>query len=193
MNTVKSLLTALVVAGVLASPASAEPPPNDNRANPVLLPTFPAVAHGTTVDATVERLDPQVSKCGRVEATVWYRIDSAPDGTIVTSVQASGPLAPVVHIYRRNPSNITEVACGTANAGGTAVAAVAAVRGASYLILVAHKPGAPNGDFDVRADLVLPPDNDDRSQASPVGRLPATKRGTTLGATSDDYNHCGMS
>jgi hypothetical protein len=188
---VKSLVTALV-ALTIATPALAAPPPNDNRADAQLLPTFPAVTHGTTVDATVERLDPQVSKCGRVDATVWYRIESAPDGTIVASVQASGALAPVVHIYRRNPSNIAEVACGTAKAGGKAVASVAAVRGAGYLILVGHKPGTPNGDFDLRADLVLPPDNDERSQASPIGRLPATKRGTTLGATSDGYTDCRM-
>ena len=191
MSAVKSLVTALV-ALTIAAPALAAPPPNDNRADAQLLPTFPAVTHGTTVDATVERLDPQVSKCGRVDATVWYRIESAPDGTIVASVQASGALAPVVHIYRRNPSNIAEVACGTAKAGGKAVVSVAAVRGAGYLILVGHKPGAPNGDFDLRADLVLPPDNDERSQASPIGRLPATKRGTTLGATSDDYSNCRM-
>jgi hypothetical protein len=191
MSAVKSLVTALV-ALTIAAPALAAPPPNDNRADAQLLPTFPAVTHGTTVDATVERLDPQVSKCGRVDATVWYRIESAPDGTIVASVQASGALAPVVHIYRRNPSNIAEVACGTAKAGGKAVASVAAVRGAGYLILVGHKPGAPNGDFDLRADLVLPPDNDERSQASPLGSLPATKRGTTLGATSDDYSNCRM-
>jgi hypothetical protein len=191
MSAVKSLVTALV-ALTIAAPALAAPPPNDNRADAQLLPTFPAVTHGTTVDATVERLDPQVSKCGRVDATVWYRIESAPDGTIVASVQASGALAPVVHIYRRNPSNIAEVACGTAKAGGKAVASVAAVRGAGYLILVGHQPGAPNGDFDLRADLVLPPDNDERSQASPLGSLPATKRGTTLGATSDDYSNCRM-
>src|SRR6266487_3473642 len=131
MSAVKSLVTALV-ALTIAAPALAAPPPNDNRADAQLLPTFPAVTHGTTVDATVERLDPQVSKCGRVDAT------------------------------------------------------------AGYLILVGHKPGAPNGDFDLRADLVLPPDNDERSQASPIGRLPATKRGTTLGATSDDYSNCRM-
>lgn len=184
---------AALVALTITAAALAAPPPNDNRVDAELLPTFPTVTHGTTVEATVERLDPQVSKCGRVEATVWYRIESAPDGTIVATVQASGPLAPVVHIYRRNPSNISEVACGTANAGGKAVAAVAAVRGAGYLILVGHKPGAPNGDFDLRADLILPPDNDDRSQASAIGRLPATRRGTTLGATSDDYGGCKMS
>ena len=104
----KALLTALV-ALAFAAPALAAPPPNDNRADAQLLPSFPASTHGTTVDATVERLDPQVSKCGRIEATVWYRIEAAPDGTIVATVQASGTLAPVVRIYRRNPSNIAEV------------------------------------------------------------------------------------
>ena len=187
-----ALLTALA-ALALAAPALGAPPPNDNRADAQLLPSFPASTHGTTVDATVERLDPQVSKCGRIEATVWYRIEAAPDGTIVATVQASGPLAPVVRIYRRNPSNIAEVSCGTAAAGGKVVTSVAAVRGAGYLILVGHRPGASSGEFDLRADLVLPPDNDERSQAAPIGRLPSTRRGTTLGATSDDYNHCRMS
>jgi len=188
----KALLTALV-ALAFAAPALAAPPPNDNRADAQLLPSFPASTHGTTVDATVERLDPQVSKCGRIEATVWYRIEAAPDGTIVATVQASGTLAPVVRIYRRNPSNIAEVSCGTAAAGGKVVTSVAAVRGAGYLILVGHRPGASSGEFDLRADLVLPPDNDERAQAAQVGRLPSTRRGTTLGATSDDYNHCRMS
>jgi hypothetical protein len=188
-----ALFVALSSIGYGAPTALAAPPPNDNRDNAQVLPTFPAVTEGTTVDATVERLDPQRSPCGRVDATVWYRIESAPDGTVVASVQASGALAPVVHIYRRNPSNIAEVACGTGKAGGKAVASVAAVRGAGYLILVGHKPGTPNGDFQLRADLILPPDNDDRNEASALGRLPTTIRGSTLGATSDNYSGCGMS
>src|SRR6478672_7269755 len=147
---VKVLLTALF-AVAFAAPALAAQPPNDNRAAAELLPSFPASTHGTTVDATIERLDPQVSKCGRIDATVWYRIDAAPDGTIVATVQAAGPLAPVVRIYRRNPSNITEASCSTAKAGGKAVASVAAVRGAGYLILVGTRPGAPRGEFDLRA------------------------------------------
>ena len=113
----KILLTALV-ALVLAAPAVAAPPPNDNRADSQLLPTFPAAAHGTTAEATVERLDPQVSPCGRIDGTVWYRIEAAPDGTIVASVQGAGPLAPIVRIYRRTSSNIQENSCGTAKAGG---------------------------------------------------------------------------
>jgi hypothetical protein len=131
----KILLTALT-ALVLAAPALAAPPSNDNRADAQPLPAFPSTAHGTTAEATLERLDPQVSKCGRIDATVWYRIDAAPDGTIVATVQAAGQLAPVVRIYRRNPSSIQEVSCGSAKAGGKVVASVATVRGAGYLILV---------------------------------------------------------
>src|SRR5215210_43576 len=180
------LITALA-ALILAAPAFAAPPPNDNRADAQPLPTFPASAHGTTAGATLERLDPQVSKCGRVDATVWYRVDAAPDGTIVATVQAASSLAPVVRVYRRNPSNIQEVSCGTAKAGGKVVASVAAVRGASYLILVGRRSGAADGEF------VLPPDNDERGEAARIARLPATTRGTTLGATSDDYRDCHMS
>jgi hypothetical protein len=107
-----ALFAALSSSGYAATNRARRAAPNDNRDNAQLLPTFPTVTEGTTVDATVERLDPQRSACGRVDATVWYRIESAPDGTIVATVQASGALAPVVHIYRRNPSNIAEVACG---------------------------------------------------------------------------------
>jgi hypothetical protein len=187
----KILLTALA-ALTFATPALAAPPPNDNRADAQPLPTFPSTAHGTTVEATLERLDPQVSRCGRIDATVWYRIDTAPDGTIVASIQAAAGLAPVVRIYRRLQSRIEEVACGTASAGGKVVTSVGTVRGAGYLILVGRRAGAADGEFDLRADLVLPPDNDERGEATPISRLPATKRGTTLGATSDGYSDCRM-
>jgi hypothetical protein len=188
----KILLTTLV-ALVVAAPALGAPPQNDNRGDALPLPTFPGTAHGTTSEATLERLDPQVSRCGRVDATVWYRIDAAPDGTIVATVQAAAQLAPVVRIYRRYPSRIEEVACGTAKVGGKAVASVGTVRGAGYLILVGRRAGAPDGEFDLRTDLALPPDNDERGEAAPIARLPATIRGTTLGATADDYRGCGMS
>ena len=55
---------------------------------------------------------------------------------------------------------------------------VGTVRGAGYLILVGRRPGAANGEFDLRADLVLPPDNDERGEAEEISRLPATVRGS---------------
>jgi hypothetical protein len=160
-----------------------------------LLPDFPATVHGTTAEATVERLDPQVSRCGRVESTVWYRVEAAPDGTIVASAQAAAGFSPVVRIYRRGSSSIQELDCATANAGGKAVVSVQAVRGAGYLILVGRRPGTPDGEFDLRAELFLPPANDERGGAVSLGRPPATVRATTLGATGDasDVAACGMS
>lgn len=189
------VLGALLAALAVSAPAVAAPPANDNRADSVLLPDFPSNAHGTTAEATVERLDPQVSRCGRIESTVWYRIESAPDGTIVSSVQADAGFVPVLRIYRRGSSSIQELDCATANAGGKAVVSVQAVRGAGYLILVGRRPGTADGGFDLRAELHLPPANDERGGAVALGRPPATARASTLGATggASDVPACGMS
>jgi len=189
------LLVIILVALVVAPSAAAAPPPNDNRADAVLLPEFPSNVHGTTAEATVERLDPQVSKCGRVESTVWYRIESAPDGTIVSTIQAAAGFTPVVRIYRRGSSSIQELDCGTAKAGGKVVVSVQAVRGAGYLILVGRRPGTADATFDLRAELFLPPANDERGDAVQLGVPPASVRATTLGATggSSDVPACGLS
>ncbi len=181
-----------LVALLLAPRAAAAPPPNDNRADAILLPVFPSNLHGTTAEATVERLDPQVSRCGQVEGTVWYAIDAAPDGTVVATLQASARLAPVIRIYRRNSSNIEELDCARANAGGKAVVSLRTVRGAGYLILVGRRPGTGDGEFDLRTDLFLPPANDERGDAVALGVPPATVRSTTLGATPSSSDGCGM-
>jgi hypothetical protein len=187
----KTLIAALA-ALALAAPASAATPANDNRADAQLLPDFPSTAHGTTIDATTERLDPQVSKCGRIDATVWYSIEAAPDGTIVTTVQASPSFAPVVRVYRRNQSNIEEVDCGSATAGSKVVTSVATVRGAGYLIVVGRRPGATAGEFDLRSQLYQPPENDERGEAAQLRDLPARVHGTTLGAGNDFFGGCNL-
>lgn len=181
------------VAVMFAPAAAAAPPPNDNRADAQLLASFPASATGTTIEATVERLDPQVSDCGQIEATVWYRIDLAPDGRIVVTVSGHPGFAPVVRLYRRG-NQLTEVDCGSAGDGGTVVTSFQTTRGAGYFILVGHRPGAADGSFDVSAELFLPPRNDRARDAQPLGGLPATIDGTTLGATGDDSDgrSCGL-
>ncbi|HEY6015803.1 MAG TPA: hypothetical protein VIU16_03370, partial [Gaiellaceae bacterium] len=98
LHTIRAAAAAFAVALLLPAVARAEPPANDNRAAAEVIPTFPATIQGTTAEATVERLDPQVSKCGRVEGTTWYRIDQAPDGTVALSVQGAG-FAPVLRVY----------------------------------------------------------------------------------------------
>ncbi len=172
--------------------AVAAPPPNDNRADAAPIPSFPSVIPGTTAEATVERLDPQVSRCGRVEATSWYRVDTAPDGLIAVTVKGAAGVAPVVRVYRRGSSAIQEADCGSAGPGGIASASLEAVRGSNYLILVGRRPATADGAFELSAQLFLPPANDSRGGA-PLLKLPGTVRGSTLGATGDEADPgCGI-
>lgn len=182
----RKLLASALAALVLPVAAEATPPPNDNRVDATPIATFPATIAGTTAEATVERLDPQLSECGRVEASVWFRIDAAPDGLIVVSVKAAAGMTPIVRVYQRERSGIDELDCGSAAAGGLASASFETVRGSGYLVLVGRRPGTADGTFAMTAELFLPPANDRSSGASPLRRLPSTVRGTTLGATGDD-------
>ena len=175
--------------------ALAAPPANDNRAAAEAIPAFPHTLAATTAEATVERLDPQVSRCGRIESTLWYRIDTAPDGLIALTVKGAAGVAPVLRIYRRTASAIQEVDCSSAGPGGSASASLEAVRGSSYLVLVGRRPSTPDGGFQLRAELFLPPANDNRAGAQAIAKVPGSVRGTTLGATGDeaDPSRCGLS
>ena len=106
---------------------------------------------------------------------MWYRIESAPDGTIVATAQAAAGFRPVVHIYRRGASSIQELDCATSTAGGKAVVSVQAVRGAGYLILVGRRPGTADGEFDLRAEL-LPPAGERRARRRRPARAAAGNR-----------------
>jgi hypothetical protein len=187
------LLTLLLL--TVPGTALAAPPANDNRAAAEAIPAFPHTLAATTAEATVERLDPQVSRCGRVESTLWYRIDTAPDGLIALTVKGGAGVAPVLRIYRRTASAIQEVDCASAGPGGGASASLEAVRGSSYLVLVGRRPSTPDGPFELRAELFLPPANDNRAGAQAIAKLPGSVRGTTLGATGDeaDPSRCGLS
>jgi len=184
------LIAAACVAGAAAR--TAEPPSNDDRANAQVVESFPATIDGTTVGATVERLDPQKSQCGTVESTVWYRINQAPDGTIALAVSGTG-LAAVVRVYNVTKSGITELDCAATKASGTAKVAWETTRGNSYLVLVGKKTGTADAAFRLNAQLFLPPPNDSVRQPKKIA-LGAQIQATTIGATSDegDPDSCGL-
>ena len=189
-----ALLAALLSLGLVPS-ARAAPPANDNRADAQAIETFPADIHGSLVEATVERLDPQVSECGTIASTVWYRIDTAPDGTISLAVTGAAGVAPIVRVYARGTA-LRELTCGSAPVGGTATASLETTRGANYFVLVGRRPTASDGEFDLHATLTLPPEpprNDRMAGATRVAHLPATVKGTTVGARADDGDPSGCS
>ena len=186
----------LSVAFALALPvaaARAAPPPNDDRASAAVIPTFPATVAGTTVDATVERLDPQVSQCGAIASTVWYQIVQSPDGTIAIGAQGAG-FSPAVRAYKVTKNGISEVDCATASAGQQAEVVFESVRGAQFFVVVGKKPDTADGAFALDARLFLPPANDSAKNALVVKALPATLKGSTLGATTDsgDPDTCSI-
>ena len=178
---------------VAASATAAPPPLNDNRAQAEPVPAFPASLPGTTVGATLERLDPQVSDCGQIDSSVWYQIEQAPDGTIAVGVTGPG-LAPVVRVYRSTASGIREVDCASAAAGQAAQVAFASVRGALFLVMVGKRTGTSDAPFTLDVQLFLPPTNDAKKSAQPIRTLPSTVKASTLGATSDaaDPESCGI-
>ena len=190
-----TILVALALGVVFVTGAAAratDAPPNDDRANAQVIAAFPAAIAGTSVGATVERLDPQKSQCGTVESTVWYRINQAPDGTVAVSVSGAG-LAPVVRVYAIVKSGINELDCATTKASGTAKVTWETTRGSSYLVLVGKKTGSADAAFSLNAQLFLPPANDSARQAKKLA-VGAQIKATTVGATSDasDPHSCNL-
>lgn len=189
-----AVFAAAFVALVAAPVARATPPPNDNRADAQAIDAFPAAIHGTLAEATVERLDPQVSECGPIASTVWYRIDTAPDGTLSFALRGAAGVAPVVRIYSRGSSALREVTCASADSGALAATSFDTTRGANYLVLVGRKPTSADGEFDLHIDLKLPPEppsNDKFAAAHKLAHLPATVKGTTVGARSEESDPQG--
>ena len=187
------LLTLLLLA--VPGTALAAPPANDNRAAQRRSLPFRTPSPATTAEATVERLDPQVSRCGRVESTLWYRIDTAPDGLIALSVKGAR--------WRRARSADLP-ADGPPRSGGRLRVRRAGrqrlrlARGRPRLQLPrARRPPAetPDGGFELRAELFLPPAERQPRRRPGVVKLPGSVRGTTLGATADeaDPGRCGLS
>ena len=185
------LVVVWLVALILPGAVLGAPPVNDNRTSAQVIPTFPATIQGTTAEATVERLDPQVSECGRVESTLWYRIDQAPDGTIALAVQGAG-FAPVLRVYDLLRNGIDEIGCDAAGAGANTTVAFETERGSSYLILVGKRPATADASFALTASLYLPPPNDGLKGAKPIRKLPGRVGGSTVGATAgvDDPGRC---
>lgn len=182
-----AVVCAAFAALAVVSAGRAAPPANDNRASAQVIEAFPFETHGTLVEATIERLDPQVSECGPIASTLWYRVNAAPDGTISVGMKAAAGVAPVVRVYTSGKSALREVTCGAADTGGTASAAFDTIRGANYFILVGRKPASVDGEFDLTSDLRLPPEppKNDRMAAAVRLRVPAKVTGTTVGARSE--------
>jgi hypothetical protein len=177
---------ALVFAG--PAPGASSPPRNDNRANAQVLRTLPAEVVGTTVGATAEAADPQCQT--RVRETVWYRFSRATSGTILVSFQGSGQLDAVVSAFEVVGGQLKLLRCQATDAKGRARFVFEThpkpKTTSVYLLLVGQRLNSDPGSFKLSVGAPERPANDERAGAAPIGTLPATVEGTTLGATHDE-------
>jgi hypothetical protein len=164
--------TVIVFVGPTAAADLLPPPPNDNRANAVLVHP-PATVRGTTVGATNEMNDPR-SSCGAVQSTVWFRIADAPSGRIILRLQADGDLDGVLSVYESRRSQLIPLTCDATDANGRAEFALGGKEGANYFILFGRLRNSVDGTFTLRATTPGP-----RSRP-PGTRLPAKGVRATL-------------
>jgi len=143
---------ALVAACVVASPAFAAPPTNDNRADARDLGTLPARVMGTTVGATVEGdgAEPRVN-CADGRESVWYRLSETSTKRIVVNLTAQGDLDAAVDVFRSERSRVSPIDCDVVDRRGRASLSFTAGKGEDYLIRVSQLRASKPGKFDLEA------------------------------------------
>jgi hypothetical protein len=157
----------LVAAGVAAPVASADPPPNDDRANATPV-EAPGSAEGTTAESTPEE---NGSGCDDAPGSVWYRLTAPRTGRLIVQLHANGDLDAVVDVFRVRRSELSGLECDATDRRGDASVAVSVSRNQSYLIRVARQADSVDGTFRLSLQYGRPP-------ASPPGS-PLPPRGAT--------------
>jgi hypothetical protein len=146
---------------LVAIPALAAPPNNDDRANARAL-SVPSTVEGTTRESTLQPNDPS-GVCTSVEGTVWYSLDPAATRRVSVEMTARGDLEGAIEVFERDRSDLRAVDCDPTNRRGEASVSFVAERGKRYLIRVGEEFDSESGDF--RLELFFP-----EPEARPPGR-----------------------
>ena len=160
-------------------PAYAQPA-NDDFANTVLISSLPFTTTQTTTGATVEAGEPL--PCGAKGSTVWFSFTPAADAQIIVDTVGS-PYDTVLAAYTGSAVNaLTTVACNDDFLGLQSQIIFSATAGVTYHIQAGGYIGL-TGSLTLNVDSVLPPVNDDFSNAVLIPGLPFTTTQSTIGAT----------
>ena len=116
--------------------ASAAPPSNDARIAPQDLGPLPAVARGTTAEATLEEDEPG-SSCGPIKNSVWFSFTAPSSRDLLVALDAAGDLDATVEVFTRQRSQLTPLTCQQTDRRGAATIDADAAAGTTYLVRVA--------------------------------------------------------
>jgi hypothetical protein len=159
-----------------------ERPTNDERPGATQLDKLPAAVAGTTIGATSDDGDPDCAEGG---PTVWYRLETVQKSRVSIRLHATGNLDATVCAVLRVRSQLRDVGADNTDDRGNAALQFDASARATYYLVVTQAPKSEPGTFQLTATSPPRPANDERVQAVTIGSVPATLRGTTLGATHD--------
>ena len=198
----KATLLVLVAVAFLASAAnaSAASPANDNYASAAPLDTsLPVTVTGTNVDATMQTgEDKHTGTFPNVAKTVWYSYSPDNPGRVRASTCGSATVTGVGAYTGASVDTTSRVAATSAcgdNSGGEVTFDV--VPGTTYYLGIDGVPFGPNGGvgpFQLKLQVVVPPENDDFEDAELIApAVPSTTPGTTQYATAqnDEHDHAG--
>jgi hypothetical protein len=155
-----------VVFAALPALAFAAPPPNDARTVPQELGQLPALAQGTTAEATLEEDEPG-SACGPIKNSVWFSFTAPSSRELLVALDAAGDLDAALELFARQRSQLTSLTCQPTDRRGAATIDADATAGTTYLVRVAPLANSVDDSFTLR--VVLP----DEPARPPGVRLPA--------------------
>ena len=188
-----SFAVLVAVAAVSATPAAAATPPaNDEISGASNVAALPFSATQDSLDATQSPSDPAPS-CGAANNyTVWYSYTPSADGTIQASTSGGDyfPPTPTAFTGPANATSASPLAEAACSSSGTLQLNVSA--GTTYYFMLGSYSPRPSFTFTVQA--IVPPANDEISNATPVDALPFNATQDSLTATrnpSDPTPSCG--
>ena len=161
---------------IVAVPALADPPNNDDRADARAV-SVPSTVQGTTRESTTQGNEP--SSCRGADGTVWYSLDPGQSRRVSIELNARGDLEAEIVVYRRDRSQLEQLDCDTTNRRGQASVTFTAEKDQGYLIRVGEQFNSEPGDFTL--ELFVP-----EPEARPPGRqLPRSGGAATVDRARD--------
>jgi hypothetical protein len=157
LRTMAATAVAVAASTVVASPASAQPPPNDSIGGATVISALPFTDEVDTTEATTDTVELAAAQpcvdfgAPAIEKAVWYTGTSQTGGQVIVDVTASDYSAGIA-VYAGPPSAATFLTC-----------APGVVRGAVtpgqtvYLMVFGDEIGSPGGVLRISVEAAPPP------------------------------------
>lgn len=156
-RTASRLLVILVgVAAALAlgaQPALAQPPPNDDFDNAIVITSLPFQDTQDTTEATTAPDDPE---CVGQGPTVWYRFTPSADASIVAHT-AGSDYDTTLSAYTGTRGSLTQIACNDDAIGLQSRIQLDVTAGTTYHFMVGSFASGPGGNLVFSVEELPPP------------------------------------